>query len=138
MPTPNAPVNVHVIAKANYNILWWDVVTTDTGGSPIGVSGYRIYNGYYVNESDQAVKVDVTTFNVDGNADTIYVDTNSASIIAYRVTALVGTAPSVVESSKSDKVVAVKSPSQTDTKLELLDRKIMILDEGKLDEGILT
>lgn len=138
MANPKAPINIYAIPRENYNIIWWDKVIQDTDNLPITVVGYRIYRGEYINEADQALLFTVDTQDASGNIDSIFIDTVPSSVLTYRVMAIAMSGPTVLESELSDKAVAMKAPSQIDNKTELIDRKLFLLDEGVLDEGLLV
>jgi hypothetical protein len=101
---------------------------------PTDVTGYNVYASNLLNEHDRVLYNVVTGVDSGGAVDTAFVDTDIRSVRAYRVAAL---GSDVLESILSDKVVAIKAPSQIDDKIEVIDRKLFTLDQSLLDEGIL-
>jgi len=98
------------------------------------VTGYNVYKSNLINEYDEALCATVTTTDINGKLDTAFVDTNIAEVQVYKVAAVNS---NVVESELSGKVVAIKIASQIDTKQEVIDRKLWVLDQSRFGEGIL-
>ena len=84
---PKAPTNVNVVARQNYNVLWWDAVTVDENNVPIsgGIQGYRVYKSTTINESDLTLAKTITTVDANGVVDTAYLDTAQDEISVYKV-----------------------------------------------------
>jgi len=136
MANPKSPQNVFCIRRENYAIVSWDMVDQDELGASIIVDAYYIYKSTTINESDMTLKKIVSTTDVVGNVDTIFLDTDVNDSSVYRISAVVGTPPSVVESQLSNKTVAIKDASLIDGKEELIDRKIGRFGVGRFGESI--
>jgi len=98
------------------------------------VTGYNIYASDLLNEHDRILYNIVTGIDAGGELDTAFVDTGIRESRTYRVAAVNS---DMIESALSDKVNAIKAPSQIDDKVEVIDRKLFTLDGSLLDEGIL-
>lgn len=138
-PTPVAPTNVIAIRRTNYTVLYWSRPLKATDGSDItDVTRYDIYSSPNINGYGATLRTSVSTTDVNGKIDTLYIDLDPQPAIVYRVKAIAVIGLVMVESEYSDMAVAIQLPSQIDGKEELLDRKIMILDEGELDSSLLA
>ena len=89
------------------------------------VTQYNISRSLNMNESDRKQIATITTKDVENFVDTAFVDLHSNDVKIYRVSAVILDAGNQLESSLSDRAVAIKLPSQIDRKEEVLDRRIM-------------
>ena len=89
------------------------------------VTQYNVYRSLNMNESDRKQIATITTKDIENFVDTAFVDLNSKDVKIYRVSSVILDAGNQLESSLSDRAVAIKLPSQIDRKEEVLDRRIM-------------
>lgn len=89
------------------------------------VAQYNVFRSLRMNESDRKQIATITTKDIENFVDTVFVDLNSNDVKIYRVSAVILDAGNQLESSFSDRAVAIKLPSQIDRKEEVLDRRIM-------------
>ena len=121
------PQNLNVVARANYNVLWWDAAN--------GATGYNVYKSVMLNESNTVLAKVITTTDAQGVIDTAYLDTALDEVAVYRVASSDG---SMVESDVSERAIAIKTNSMINAKEESVDRKLFELGTSRLGEDILA
>lgn len=139
-PTLKKPVNVSAIRRKTNTIVSWNPVTELEDGTKIdgGIIRYDVVRFDNLNETDSALKKSVTIINPDtGQVHAVFNDTNSGNF-SYRIRAIASHGELVLESELSDRSTAIELPTQIDEKGELIDRKLFVLGQSKLGEGVLA
>lgn len=134
------PQNVVAIRRENYTVVSWDAVTERTDGTPltVDVMQYDVFRSNQFNETDKTLIKSITSVDANGKVDTVFIDTGKEKDYVYQIKAIALEDGAVLESELSERTEAVKLSAQIDDKGELIDRKLLALNQGRLGEGILA
>lgn len=132
-----APEQVFAISRSNYTVIKWRVPVADTNGNPLPspITKFLLSRATLINESDLELIAIIDSIDANGEIDTAFVDTNPSETLVYRVQALTDD-DSILISELSDPAVAVRTFSQIDEKEEIIDKKLLLWDEGNWDETL--
>jgi len=132
-----APEQIFAISRNNYTIIKWRIPVADTNGNPLPspITKFLLSRATLMNESNLQLIATIDSIDANGEIDTAFEDTNPGETLIYRIQALTDN-DSILISELSEPAVAVRTFSQIDEKEEVIDKKLLLWDEGNWDETL--